>query len=123
VKRIGSVIKLAPGAEAEYRRLHHDVWPAVLKRLAASGITNYTIFLHGELLFSYMEYVGDDLDRDMAAIAADPETQRWWELTVPLQHPVPSAAEGQWWASMEEVFHMDDPELPASAEGGASPSQ
>jgi L-rhamnose mutarotase len=43
----------------------------------------------------------------MAVMAADPETQRWWELTDPCQQPVETAEDGQWWAPMEEVFHLD----------------
>ena len=36
-------------------------------------------------------YVGDDYAADMAAMAADPETQRWWEITNPMQEPLPTA--------------------------------
>jgi len=25
----------------------------------------------------------------------------------PLQQPIPTRAEGEWWANMEEVFHVD----------------
>ena len=57
--RIASVIGLPAENAAEYARLHADVWPGVLARLAASHITNYSIYSHGELLFAYMEYVGD----------------------------------------------------------------
>ena len=41
------------------------------------------------------------------AIAADPETKRWWTFTDPCQEPVDSAAEGEWWAPADEVFHPD----------------
>ena len=43
----------------------------------------------------------------MAKMASDPETQRWWELVKPMQEPLESRAEGDWWAPMEEVFHAD----------------
>jgi L-rhamnose mutarotase len=43
----------------------------------------------------------------MAAIAADPETRRWWTFCSPCQRPLPSRAEGEHWASMECVFHVD----------------
>jgi L-rhamnose mutarotase len=54
-----------------------------------------------------MEYTGDDLKGDMAKLAADPIIKEWWKHTDPLQSPVPTRKEGEWWASMEEVFHMD----------------
>jgi L-rhamnose mutarotase len=79
----------------------------VLARLEESGVRNYSIFRYGELLFSYHEYVGDDYEADMSAIAADPATQRWWELCEPLQRPVGERAEGEWWHELPEVFHVD----------------
>jgi L-rhamnose mutarotase len=42
----------------------------------------------------------------MAAMAADPETQRWWAITNPMQEPLPTRAEGEWWAEMEPVFYF-----------------
>lgn len=105
--RIASVIGLPADNAAEYERLHANVWPGVIARLAASNITNYSIFSHGELLFSYMEYVGDDLDQDLAAIAADPVTQEWWAVCGPLQRPLADRADGEWWKVLPELFHVD----------------
>jgi L-rhamnose mutarotase len=107
VRRIASVIRLRPEHEAEYRRLHAEAWPGVLDALRAAHVTNYSIFLRDGLLFSYLEYTGPDYDADLAAIAADETTRRWWQLTDPCQQPVPSADPGQWWAPAEEVFHLD----------------
>jgi len=105
--RIAAVVQLRPEHEIEYRRLHEDVWPGVLATLRRVGVRNYSIFLRDGLLFSYLEYTGDDLTAAQAEIAADPETQRWWQLTDPMQEPLKSAAEGEWWAPAEEVFHLD----------------
>jgi L-rhamnose mutarotase len=43
----------------------------------------------------------------MAKMAADTKTREWWKIMTPLQEPVPGRAEGDWWATMEEVFHAD----------------
>ena len=43
----------------------------------------------------------------MEKMAADPTTQAWWKLTEPCQEPLQNRAEGEWWASMEEFFHLD----------------
>jgi L-rhamnose mutarotase len=107
MRRIASVIRLRPEKEAEYRALHEAVWPSVLATLRAANVTNYSIFLRDDLLFSYLEYTGDDYAADTARIAADPETQRWWTLTDPCQQPLDTAAEGERWAPAEEVFHAD----------------
>ncbi|WP_121063806.1 L-rhamnose mutarotase [Chachezhania antarctica] len=109
MKRIAQVIGLRPEHMAEYKRVHADVWPEVLDRLGRSNITNYSIFLREPemLMFSYMEYTGDDFEADSAAIAADPVTQDWWAICNPMQRPLETRANGEWWASTEEVFHLD----------------
>ena len=109
MKRYGSVIGLRPEKIAEYKRLHAAVWPDVLRQIKASNISNYSIYLREpeNLLFAYYEYHGSDHDADMAAMAADPRTQEWWAVCMPCQQPLDSRREGEWWAGMEEVFHLD----------------
>lgn len=107
VQRFASIVRLRHEHEAEYRDLHVNVWPDVLAALKRAHVRNYSIFLRDGLLFSYMEYTGDDYAADMARVAADEATQRWWQLTDPCQQPLPSAANGEWWAPAEEVFHLD----------------
>lgn len=109
MQRMAHVIGLRPEHADAYIRLHAAVWPEVLDRLRVSNITNYSIFLRQpeNLMFSYWEYVGDDFAADSAAIAADPVTRDWWALCGPMQAPLPSRAEGEWWAPMTEVFHLD----------------
>jgi L-rhamnose mutarotase len=106
MQRVAQVIRVRPERIEEYKRLHADVWPQVLDRIRRSNISNYSIHLHGDLLFSYFEYHGDDLDADLAAMADDEATQQWWEVTGPCQQPMPDAAPGQWWVPMEQVFLM-----------------
>ncbi|MFL5963417.1 MAG: L-rhamnose mutarotase [Gaiellaceae bacterium] len=105
--RYGSVILLRDDRRNEYVALHKNVWPEVLEQIRRSNIVNYSIFLHDGLLFSYFEYVGDDFAADIAAMAADEATRRWWELTDPCQEPVSAAVSGERWAQMTEVFHSD----------------
>ncbi|HKZ44965.1 MAG TPA: L-rhamnose mutarotase [Anaerolineales bacterium] len=107
MKRYGSVIRLKPGKEAQYRELHANAWLEVLEMIRACNIRNYSIFLKDGFLFSYFEYHGDDFDADMKKMAADPVTQAWWKLTDPCQEPLDTRLEGEWWANMEEVFHTD----------------
>lgn len=107
MQRIASVIGIAPESIAEYERLHADVWPGVLERLRESHMTNYSIYRFGDLLFSYLEYTGDDLEGDNAAIAADPVTQEWWSVCTPMQRPLDDRAEGEWWQTIAEVFHLE----------------
>jgi len=107
MRRFAAVIRLRPEKEAEYRELHAAVWPEVLATLKRARIGNYSIFLRDGMLFSYLEYSGDDYAADTAAIAADPSTRDWWKLTDPCQQPLDTAAHGDWWAPAEELFHLD----------------
>jgi len=107
MKRYGSVIKVVPEKLEEYKRLHADVWQGVLQMIKECNIRNYSIYYKDGYLYSYYEYTGYDHAADMAKMAADPETQRWWAVCEPCQQPLETRAEGEWWASMEEVFHLD----------------
>lgn len=112
MKRYGMVIGLHPEKVEEYKQLHAAVWPAVLKMIRECNIRNYSIFLctldgGRPYLFSYFEYTGDDFAADMARMAADPVTQQWWSFCQPCQAPLADRKEGEWWAAMEEVFHME----------------
>lgn len=112
MKRYGSVIQLKEDRIREYVELHADAWPKVLEMIKDCGIQNYSIYMRklpdgNHYLFSYFEYVGDDFDADMAKMAADETTQKWWEVCKPCHEPLPDRKEGQWWSDMEEVFHLD----------------
>ena len=112
MKRYGSVIGVKEEKLEEYKKLHADVWPGVLSMIKECNIQNFSIYLRKlpydkYYLFSYFEYVGDDFDADTAKNAADPTTQRWWDVCMPCQQPLEDRKEGQWWSDMEEVFHLD----------------
>jgi L-rhamnose mutarotase len=105
--RYGSVIQVHPEKLEEYKQLHAAVWPSVLNMIAKCNLRRYSIYYKDGFLFSYYEYVGSDYEADMAKMAADPETQRWWDVCMPCQKPLDTRKEGEWWAEMEEVFHLD----------------
>ncbi len=107
MKRYGAVIKARPEKLDEYKRLHADVWPDVLKMIKECNIRNYSIYYRDGYLFSYFEYVGNDYEADMALMAADETTQKWWSVCKPCHQPLDTIEPGQWWADMEEVFHCD----------------
>ena len=111
MKRYGSIIGVRESKLKEYKKLHAAVWPDVLKMIRKCHIRNYSIYLHRvagrHYLFSYFEYIGKDFAGDMARMAADPTTQKWWAVCKPCQKPLPDRASGAWWVDMEEVFHAD----------------
>jgi len=107
MKRYGQQIGVRPEEFERYKEYHAAVWPEVLAMITKCNIRNYSIFHREGKLFAYFEYVGTDFAADMAMMAADPKTQEWWAVMEPMQDPLPTRAPGEWWASMEEVFHLD----------------
>jgi L-rhamnose mutarotase len=43
----------------------------------------------------------------MKALSDDPANKAWWEVCVPCQLPLEHRQVGEWWATMDEVFHLD----------------
>jgi L-rhamnose mutarotase len=114
VQRQGAVIGIPSEHIPEYKRLHAQTWPGVVQTIREANIRNYSIYL-GEVapdqyyLFAYSEYVGRNYKADAARIAKDKTMQEWWTHTDPLQQPLPTGKEGEWWAQWQEVFHHGGP--------------
>jgi L-rhamnose mutarotase len=107
MKRYGTVLRVRPEKFEEYTRYHAAVWPEVLDMIRKCNIRNYSIYHKDGWLFSYFEYHGSDFQADMDRMSADPKTQQWWAIMKPMQLPLETRTQGEWWAEMEEVFHTD----------------
>lgn len=107
MKRFGQTIKLKPEGATEYIEQHKKVWTEVLHKIKECNLANYSIFFRDNILFAYFEYVGNDFDADMKKMAAHDETQRWWDVVKPLMLPIETAGPDEFWAGMEEIFHLD----------------
>ena len=105
--RYRQVIKVREELLEKYKALHASPWPEINAMIKECNMANYSIFYRDGYLFAYFEYVGDDFDADMAKMAADPMTQKWWDECKPCQQPVETAAADEWWGDMEEVYHLD----------------
>jgi L-rhamnose mutarotase len=108
MRRMGMMVRLRTEHIDTYKKAHAEVWPSVLAQIDRSNIRNYSIFLREpeNLLFAYFEYHGSDFIVDMKLMSDDAETKRWWDLMKPLQEPLETRSEGDWWAMMEEVFYV-----------------
>ena len=107
MRRFGQTIRLKPEKAQEYIQHHAAVWPGVLNMIKECDISNYSIYFKDNVLFAYFEYVGDDFESDMEKMAQDEETQRWWDTVKPLMEPIETRKPGEFWADMEEIFHID----------------
>ena len=110
MKRYGSVVELKKDCIEKYCDLHRNPWPHVLDMIERCNIRNYSIFMRRfpdgrYYLFSYFEYIGNDYEADMKKMADDEIIQKWWDECMPCHTPFADRDVGEWWASMEEVFH------------------
>ncbi|TFK34896.1 rhamnose mutarotase [Crucibulum laeve] len=113
-KRVCQIIKLKPASIAEYKSLHNSVWPGVLAALERAHIVDYSIHHYPplQLLIATFKYTGTDYEGDMAHVAKDPETQKWWKITDGMQDSFVEDAEGSgkevpWWQELEEIFRFE----------------
>jgi len=101
------IARLRPERRQEYLDLHAAVWPEVEATLSRTGIRNFTIFVTGDVIVGYYEYVGSDYDADQAVMAADDATQHWWARTGPCQLPFRDSSAVPNWEMLDEVWHLD----------------
>lgn len=76
MERLCFFIDLENGAEAEYERRHHELWPDMRDALLEAGYTNYSLFRRGTTVVGYAECV-PDIESVSAAMAAAEVTPRW----------------------------------------------
>ena len=107
MKRFAQTIQLKPEGAYEYIRQHAAVWPPVLQMITQCNIRNYSIFMKDMTLFAYFEYTGNNFENDMALMASNVETQRWWDVVKPLMLPDENRLPGEFWSDMEEIFHLE----------------
>jgi L-rhamnose mutarotase len=62
MRRFGMTIRLKPGSANSYKRYHAAVWPEVLDKILECNIKNYSIYLKDDVVFSYFEYHGSDMN-------------------------------------------------------------
>jgi len=101
----GQLGKLKADKIDEYCKLHAETWPGVLKTITECHLQNYSIFLQGDLVFSYYEYIGDDYDADMAKMADDPITQKWWACTHPCFEKFAIDPQSEFYHDMKQLFY------------------
>ena len=104
MERVGFTMRLLPGQEAEYRRRHAAVWPEMVEALKSAGCRDYSIFIHGEDLFAYLEVA--DFAAFRAAMAASPVNDRWQAEMAALIDPLTDPQTG-FHQRLEEIFHID----------------
>lgn len=105
--RFGQIGKLKPEKIEEYEALHATPWKRVLEVIHECNLRNYSIYRHGDLVFAYFEYVGDNYEADMSKMAQDAETQRWWTHTKPCFEKFAMDECSEFYADMTPIFYYN----------------
>ena len=105
MQRVCFQLQVKPERIDEYKARHTAVWPEMLRALAASGWTNYSLFLRDDgLLIGYAE--ADDLARAQEQVARTEVNARWQQAMGDLF--VTEGAPDEAWEIVPEVFNLED---------------
>lgn len=96
-------MKLFEGVEAEYKRLHDDLWPELEDLLKATGIHDYSIFLDEETLTLFASFKVND-PAALDELPKQPVMQRWWKQMSQLMDSHPDNSPVTF--PLKEVFYM-----------------
>jgi L-rhamnose mutarotase len=95
-------LRLEPGALAQYKEYHDNIWPELVSEIEKAGIAEMTAFVRDPIIFYYSEiHDADAWNRLWSTEVHD----RWGELFKPL---LAFNAEGKVDADeMTEIFHLE----------------
>lgn len=97
-------MKLKPGAVAEYKRRHDDIWPDLAAALKDAGICDYSIFLDEETLDLFAVLKLRDGDTS-AALPDLPVMRRWWDSMAELMETGAGNRPREW--PLMPMFHLE----------------
>ena len=107
IQRYGMAVRLKDEKRQYYIENHANVWPEVLEELKKINVQNYSIFLKEDFLFGYLEYTGNDFDRDMGTMQQIPIVEKWTKLMIDCFKPFPNNNENESWVMMDQIFLME----------------
>jgi L-rhamnose mutarotase len=95
-------MRLKPGALAEYRKHHDEIWPELVAEIERQGIASMTIFEADPVLFLYSEIIDEEAwDKLWHSEVHD----RWGELMEPLMAFGDDGIVAS--SEVREVFHLE----------------
>ena len=102
-ERIAFRMQLHPGQRDTYKARHDAIWPELADLLHASGISDYSIFLHEPTgaLFAVLTRAPD---HTMDRLPTHEIMQRWWRVMADIMD---TGADGAPTAEpLEPMFHL-----------------
>ena len=107
IKRYAMAIRLKDEKKDFYLKNHKNVWPEILSELKKIKVKNYSIFLKDNFMFGYLEYDGDNFDKDMEEMQSIPIVNKWTKLMIDCFNPFPNNEKNNSWVMMDEIFYME----------------
>jgi len=98
-------LRIKADAIDEYEHEHTRVWPELLAKLKAVGISDYSVFRRGQDLTLVLKV--EDFDKAWDELDGDPVNQRWQEFMGRLFEPVSDQLPGERFAMLKEVFYLE----------------
>ncbi len=77
MQRVAFKMKLFPGQEAEYKKRHNSIWPALQDLLKETGIEEYSIFLDEKTLDLFGSMKVSD-SKNLSGLPDHPVMKKWW---------------------------------------------
>jgi len=91
----------------EYKKLHQNVWPEIIKSIKDSGINVLDIYCSGNRLFMIIEADADfTFDKKSQMDADNEKVQEWETLMWKFQQALPWAKLGEKWVVMDKIFGL-----------------
>jgi len=105
--RVCFQLQVKPDRLEEYKARHRTVWPDMLEALAASGWSNYSLFLRPDgLLIGYFETTS--LEEAVAAMNRTEVNDRWQAQMGEFFADLEGRAPDTGFLQLEEIFHLEE---------------
>jgi len=95
-------MKLKPGAMAEYRKNHDEIWPELVAEIEKAGIASFTTFEADPHLFLYSEI--HDVDA-WDKLWTSEIHMKWGQVMEPLMEIRPDGIVD--FGELNEIFHLE----------------
>jgi len=102
VIRRAFTLRLKPGALAQYKEHHDNIWPELVAEIERSGIARMTAFEADPLIFYYSEILDEDA---WSRLWATEIHDRWAELFKPLLNFTEDGLVDA--TDLREIFHLE----------------
>lgn len=104
MRRYAFKMRIKPGAAAEYKRRHDEIWPELAALIRESGVSDYSIFLDEETdtLFACQKVSGEGGSQDLGSLEI---VRRWWDYMEDIMETNPDRSPLS--LPLREVFRLD----------------